>query len=363
MMMLYYVLERSDAMVMFDGKCYDSLKDVANMLQIPLSSLLNYKHIYKNDDKAIIENCNISGINYVNEDGVLFEDARSLCKYYDIPYKVFKNKYNGESSVKDILIYCLSIKELLDYTGCNKLIDVQHKLKMSREQLKSLVDVIDNEKCFRVDMLSVIMQQPVETIQGTFIVINGKKYNSLTELCEDYGIKYDTFVHRRKRGYSIEEALKPVSETRQIIYNGVEYEGIKDFAASIGLSEYTVRKRLKAGMSIEEIVSIGKTPKSLKTKFIFRGKSYSSYKQLAKDYSMSYVTLLYRLRLGMTLEKAVSRNTRKGKGNEFSYNGITYYSYKEFCKINKLSYKKFMYYLRTGHSIKECMTSCLLEEN
>lgn len=169
---------------------------------------------------------------------------------------------------------------------------------------------------------------------GKVTYYNGKRYSSLTQLAECYGISPSTLRARLYRGYSLEEALNTNKYCNSISveYGGKGYSSIREFCDDLGLNYGTVGHLWRSGMSLEDIVEhLSKASTSIPVEY--KGKKYRSLTQLGKAYNIHVTTLLGRLNRGMSLEEALQQKIMK-----VVYGNRKFRSLREFAEEYNLNY-------------------------
>ena len=139
----------------------------------------------------------------------------------------------------------------------------------------------------------------------------GKTYETKIELAKELGINYDTLNMRMSRGLSLKQAIefKPKSTVR---YKKVNYNSYQHLIDSLGLN-LTVNQlqyRLKrCNGSLVKAINY-QVPV---TEVTYKGKSYSSLKQLCEERGLIYSTIKGRMnRLGMSLEESIKLSNKGG---------------------------------------------------
>jgi hypothetical protein len=90
------------------------------------------------------------------------------------------------------------------------------------------------------------------------VEIGGVTYKSISEACRLLGVKWHTYINRRRRDATLEECLniEPYIHRRKKNIQTVEYKGelltFKDIQNRFGLYQTTFIRRLEKGFSIEE---------------------------------------------------------------------------------------------------------------
>ena len=140
----------------------------------------------------------------------------------------------------------------------------------------------------------------------------GQKFKSCDEMCAFWGVDLDAYrcrVHSLK--WSKERALTTPVKTRS---------------------------RLKLPTSDHQ------------------GRSFESFEQLARFYSMCPDTLKHRLKCGMSLEEALTKPMLRGQHVACKdHLGNEYYTFTDMCKFWGVGYSTFISRLNRGFSIEECL--------
>lgn len=150
-------------------------------------------------------------------------------------------------------------------------------------------------------------------ISGIGVVVFGKYYPSVLDVTKEYDISDDALRSHLKGKVGLDVAIKTILDKRNkntihIVCEGETYTNIEDFAMDYSKSPDYIRHCLYRGMSPEQAVGLLPRPKSISVKIDppmnYRGKVYSSYTVMAKDYNVKPVTFMGRLNSGWTLDQA-----------------------------------------------------------
>lgn len=234
------------------------------------------------------------------------EKGWSLEDIFDIPVNNNKVIINGKE-YKDLTQACKD--KSLNIHGLN-VMTVKSRLKMG----------YNLEEAFSMPLTD------------NSVVINGKRYKSISEACRDksvniHGLSRSAIAGRLKKGYALEEAFKcerlaPIigANSRQVVINGKVYKSLAEACRDKqlnkhGLSYNTIRHRVKKGHSLEEAFSIPNIEQLRKIKI--KGKEYKSLHHACMDkelnkHGLSYTLIVERVNLGLTLEEAFDIGYIKG---------------------------------------------------
>lgn len=121
-----------------------------------------------------------------------------------------------------------------------------------------------------------------------YIFFEGKSYESIAKLADEFGIKPVTLRTRLRKGLSIEEALSQDKlNCRKVTYNNVEFSSIRELCKTLNIDESLLNNRLRQGWSIKEAVEADKTiTKQGKVVFI-NGKVYNSIKEASEKLNIN----------------------------------------------------------------------------
>ncbi len=92
---------------------------------------------------------------------------------------------------------------------------------------------------------------------------NGKEYTSRKALCADLGLNYNSFIIRLTSGMSLEEAVtaclnqEPANNRKVAVkdHKGVQYDSISKMCQAYGISPTVYTYRLAHGMSLEQVLT------------------------------------------------------------------------------------------------------------
>ena len=195
------------------------------------------------------------------------------------------------------------------------------------------------------------------------IEYNGVTYKSKAEICRRFGCDYQKFIKLTVNGVSIAEAIKLSNRkdgsirqyTRfNLEYNGKKYNTVKELCDEYGVERHYLIKRLKLGMTLEQIIGCGDKRKKSVT---YNGKDYDSLADLLDEYGVSRATYNYRINRGASLSEALQ--TGKNSARSVTYNNTVYASLRELCEVYNIKYVNFRsaltYKRKLGMSTEEAI--------
>ena len=169
----------------------------------------------------------------------------------------------------------------------------------------------------------------------------GKKYNSKADMCRAWKVNVCTFSDRIERGWSLEEALTGNKNTKN--HNskkitdclGEEFDSIADMCKEYGITYSTFKSRKARGWTLKEIL-MGKEnsikPNS-KECCDHLGNCYPSASEMCRVYNISYEIYRSRKKLGWTVEEIINGKRQNSRIKEQrDHLGNVYKSESSMCK-------------------------------
>ena len=152
----------------------------------------------------------------------------------------------------------------------------------------------------------------------------GNKFKSVSAMAKHYGMSRCTYISRIKSGWSIEEALtvpilkdgsnfKPTGSYGSVEdHLGNKFDSVSSMIEYWGISRNAYLGRRAKGLPLEEILTKPvKSLKRLKEYKDFEGNVFSTKAEMAEHWGVNYSTLRNRLRLGWSLEEALTGKRKK----------------------------------------------------
>ena len=203
--------------------------------------------------------------------------------------------------------------------------------------------------------------------RGRLFEYNGKLYRSPKALAEEYGLPWNSLAHYIQRCKTIEEAVDRCKETQEkkIMLWGKRYQSRYEVATAFGIRETSISARIHTrNRTLEEIVLelLQKEP------ICFEGKTYNTLVELCAEYQVQPCNVFERLKYGKTLEEAIYLPIRNnGKRYEIVYEGKVYQNAAFLCReynISKLlvygqqRYKPEYSFIECFHLVKQLRDEC-----
>ena len=255
---------------------------------------------------------------YIEGNG--FNSRPEMCKHYGINFSTYRKRVERGFSTEEAL-------------GIVKVPDKRRVVKVKKDK--------QNLKASEVDL-----------------VINGKRFKSISELAREYDMRDITLRNRiLEQRLSPEEAVvKPIEKKGKKVnlsINGIEYESIAQLAKAFNLEPYIVHRRIKKGFTVEEAVQ-----KLMKGKNIeVEGKKFSSIAEAARYYNLIPENVQKKLKDGMTNEQALGLVSTKPLKYEWSNNKFeTIGELASFVsKQTNIPKKLLIGRIRRGHTVDEAI--------
>lgn len=183
------------------------------------------------------------------------------------------------------------------------------------------------------------MQMCVNDVRGRgrLFEYNGKLYRSPKALAEEYGLPWNSLAHYIQRCKTVEEAVDRCKEAQEkkIMLWGKKYQSRYEVATAFGIRETSISARIHTrNRTLEEIVLelLQKEP------ICFEGKSYNTLVELCAEYQVQPCNVFERLKYGKTLEEAIYLPIRNnGKRYEIEYEGKVYQNAAFLCREYNIS--------------------------
>lgn len=197
---------------------------------------------------------------------------------------------------------------------------------------------------------------------------NNNMYSSIREMCAYYKINHSTYLCRRKRGWTQEEALTtPQTEYCIEDHKGNKFRNLTEMCNTYGLSKRTYTRRLELGYSKQAALE---TPRQCGKRVVadHLGNSYESQNAMLRHYEVSKSLFESRIRRGYSLEEALTCNHNERASSECKmlklnggkicdFNGKEFKSFREMCAYHHVDYSLFKSRFRDrGYTLKDALT-------
>lgn len=151
----------------------------------------------------------------------------------------------------------------------------------------------------------------------------GNQYSSITEMCRAYHIQADTFMHRMKRGWSLEKSLtKPVrsrvvyhqpktstsNEKKYIDPEGNTFNSVAKMCSYWGIGVSAFRYRIQQGLPLKlALTAHPVTHKKCHTDHL--GQQFNTISDMCNYWNIKTTTYLSRISYGWSVKDALTLQT------------------------------------------------------
>jgi hypothetical protein len=148
---------------------------------------------------------------------------------------------------------------------------------------------------------------------GTPVKFKGRIFPSIKAAAKHCGVSPSTVSRLMKSGMTAAKALTVKTSRRMgrgkaITIEGRDYRTIKDACIAYGVDADTIRARIRNGYTPEDAIFGNMKDKPLHPmarSFTYKGKTYSTGKELAAEYGQRYSNVIRRVNRGWTLSQAL----------------------------------------------------------
>lgn len=157
---------------------------------------------------------------------------------------------------------------------------------------------------------------------------NGKRYNSINDMCKAYGITRNMYESRKAKGCPLEQILDPKKDSSKLFagvkctdHKGQEFDSVRDMCNYYHISTGMYYKGIKDGISLERVLTgtVKEQPKTqieelyrpelnVKCKDHLNNK-YDSITQMCAHYNILPDTYFARIQIGWSKEKALTTHS------------------------------------------------------
>ena len=194
----------------------------------------------------------------------------------------------------------------------------------------------------------------------------GIEYESISEMCRAWGVELNTYIARIKKGYSVEKALNTNRVVAHVSgyavecedHTGRKFTSLREMCDYWGVTYNCYYARRLNGCSIEQaLTGIGlKTVRPKKCED-HTGKEFNSEKEMCKHWKVNYTTFIDRKSKGYSLESSL---TGKGVGARkkscVDHLGNKFSSESEMCRYWNIPLERYITYRNRGYSIENVLT-------
>ena len=141
--------------------------------------------------------------------------------------------------------------------------------------------------------------------------VDGKDYPSIAAAARDHSVDPAVVGARLQKGVPVEEAFRPPEPHVVRGPNGKVYTNLDELCAAYGICYSTYRRNIGEGMSILDALTTKRGPARRPLPSVdHTGRKFPTFAAMCEDWGRMPMTVRYRLRIGWTLEKALTRPGR-----------------------------------------------------
>ena len=190
----------------------------------------------------------------------------------------------------------------------------------------------------------------------------GNTYPTVTEMCKHWDISTGVYEYRRIMGYSIEEALTLPPNTRKTTkfeckdHLGNSYPTIGKMCIHYGIGRDVYRARLRNGHTLQYALTEPVKPSPRKPSTDHLGNTYDTQKAMCDHYGLSVTVFTSRLtKYKGDLKKALTEPLDPLKKTCTDHTGRKFNSIKEMCNYWNIPYKVYNSRRRLGWTLKDIL--------
>lgn len=241
--------------------------------------------------------------------------------------------------------------------------NLNYDIKMSNEQKDYKILTIDEfQKNYNCDLIIDEILENIFLTKDNQII---KTKSGTKLLCSALNMNRTTFSQRRAYGWSLSEIIneKIINKSKTENNNNLNSNNLKltkkisNQLKNLNINPNLYRYRIKKGMSHEEAL---KQPRKRKiTTVDHLGNHYDSLKEMCQYYNINPSVFNKRLNRKWTIEKALTTPTNKKNGKPkivTDHKGNHYNSIKDMAKSYNINDKKLYSRIKLGWSIEKALT-------
>jgi hypothetical protein len=148
------------------------------------------------------------------------------------------------------------------------------------------------------------------TKQGTDVEFEGVVYPSYSALAKAFGITEKLLDGRRRMGWSLELALKTLpfaknASSKPVTVNGITYSSIREVAKEFGIHYTTIYNKLDLGWSIEDALALTNRTAKTRKPVTVKGMRFKTISEAARYYGKNPREIFWKLDRGKSIDQAL----------------------------------------------------------
>ncbi|WP_421362604.1 hypothetical protein [Streptococcus suis] len=173
------------------------------------------------------------------------------------------------------------------------------------------------------------------------VEIQGRFYEKISDIAKDFEISSKVIRDRYRKGVQGKELVAPVEfeishRFAGATIQGIEYKSLSAISKAFDIPEITLRGRYKAGKRDDELVE---TYRASFPGVTIRGTFYSSIKEIAETFNLPVITLQQRYKKGARGEDLISTKRLYYKPRSTSKHKNVYYNKVKKCYVYHTMHK------------------------
>ena len=191
----------------------------------------------------------------------------------------------------------------------------------------------------------------------------GNEFRSHAEMCEHWGLQYQTYKNRIANGWSLKDALEtPVGLGKRksflVDHKGNKFYTQEDLCKYWNIPITTFKSRIERGWDLKRALETPKMQVTEKITTDHLGNRFNSYDEMCKYWNKQKQTVVNRLKNGWTLKEALETpiRTRGYRGKEaIDHLGNHFNSQSEMCSYWNKSLCTVLNRVKSGWSLKDAL--------
>jgi hypothetical protein len=329
------------------GNPYNTLQDMCDYWKIKPNAYRARRKRGLSIEEALTIPLRCSCVDHL---GKKFDSAKDMCEYWGVREKTYHDRKQRGLSLEQ----CLS-SEVLPREYKQDITDHEDRVFKTQKDMCEYWGVREktyhDRKSKGWPLKECLSKENTQNSGDLILDHLGKKFDSVKEMCDYWGVTYSTYTGRIKANYTQEEALTMdriitggfkestvASIEERTDHLGTVFVSMNEMCKHWGIKNQTYRARLSRGYTKEEALT--KRQKNPKIVIDFAGNKFSSIEKMCQHYQISQSKYIQRMNSGYPQPMALGlvpllNNERKKRTNlngtkiEYIYTGVDeefYYS-------------------------------------
>lgn len=202
-------------------------------------------------------------------------------------------------------------------------------------------------------------------VKGNAIRYKGKTYLSLSHLANTFGLDSEVVRVRLVAGYDLKTAVEHREHLlrKPCVVEGVRYPSEKAAAEHYGIKNNKVHRRRKRGWTLRQALGLDsrRKPKTAPKRIVVEGTAYESRQAAVDHYGLEYATVSARLKKGWSVEEAFELTERRKRTDHYNaqeviVGGVTYHSMSAAARALNVPLARVQMRLKLAWSVDDAFT-------